>query len=122
MKNNKLHPLLLTTIIFTALLIGFFTGRISTIYSNTTVSARSESVNVDASKDHVLPAENKININTATFDDLMLLPGIGPALAERIISYRETNGPFTSKEELVNVNGIGNKTYAKLENYITTGG
>ena len=52
------------------------------------------------------------NINTASADDLEKLPGIGPALAERIISHRQANGPFASLDDLTDVPGIGK---AKLE-------
>ena len=53
-----------------------------------------------------------MNINTASADDLEKLPGIGPALAERIISHRQANGPFSSLDDLTDVPGIGK---AKLE-------
>ena len=53
-----------------------------------------------------------VNINTASADDLEKLPGIGPALAERIISHRQANGPFSSLDDLTDVPGIGK---AKLE-------
>ena len=48
-----------------------------------------------------------VNINTATAEELDVLPGIGPALAGRIIAYREEHGPFTEVEELLEVSGIG---------------
>ena len=48
-----------------------------------------------------------VNINTASVAVLDTLPGIGPALAQRIVDYREANGPFESKEDLTNVSGIG---------------
>ena len=51
-----------------------------------------------------------IDINQATLDDLVALPGIGPALAQRIIDYRSEYGPFESIEELERVNGIGPQT------------
>ena len=60
-----------------------------------------------------------VNINTADSTGLQELPGVGPATAEKIIKYREENGRFTSKEDLMNVSGIGEKTYAKMEKSIT---
>lgn len=59
-----------------------------------------------------------ININTADAAELELLPGIGPALAERIIAYRETMGPFAMPEDIQNVAGIGPATYADIESLI----
>ncbi len=64
----------------------------------------------------------RININLASGEELELLPGIGPALAERIIAYRREHGGFQDTAELLNVSGIGPKTLAKIENYITVGG
>jgi len=49
----------------------------------------------------------------------MSLPGIGETRARAIISYREKNGPFTSPEQLKNVSGIGEKTYAELKDKLT---
>lgn len=63
----------------------------------------------------------KININTATAAELEALPGIGPVLAERIVEYRTEYGPFQMPEELMNVSGIGEKTYAGLAEQITAG-
>ncbi|GAB6060963.1 ComEA family DNA-binding protein [Desulfonatronum parangueonense] len=63
-------------------------------------------------------ADEKVNINTAPAEVLQTLPGIGPALAERIIIYREEN-PFEEKEDIKKVSGIGEATYAKFEDLIT---
>ncbi|GAB6158130.1 ComEA family DNA-binding protein [Desulfotomaculum varum] len=60
-----------------------------------------------------------VNINTAGVAELDTLPGIGPALAERIIQYRQANGPFQAIEDLQNVSGIGEKKYAQLQHKIT---
>lgn len=61
----------------------------------------------------------KININTATQEELMTLTGIGASKAKDIISYRETNGPFTNIEDLKNVSGIGESTFARIKENIT---
>ena len=70
-----------------------------------------------------LPADaGRININTAPVELLKELPGIGDALAARIVEYRETNGPFDSPEEIMEVKGIGQKTYGNIEEMITVEG
>ncbi len=61
-----------------------------------------------------------ININTAGVSELQALPRIGPAMAMRIVKYREEHGPFPSKKDLKRVRGIGPKTFQKLENLIVT--
>lgn len=63
----------------------------------------------------------KININTATAEELTALPGIGQAKAEAIVKYREANGPFKTVDELGNVKGIGNKILENIKNEISVG-
>ena len=60
-----------------------------------------------------------ININSASKDKLMELPGVGEAIAQRIVDYR-TQNRFIRKEDIKNVSGIGDKTYEKMESLITT--
>jgi len=55
--------------------------------------------------------ETKVNINEATVDELTQLKNIGPAYAERIVQYREENGPFEKPEDITRVKGIGPKTW-----------
>lgn len=65
------------------------------------------------------PDDGRININTASAGELEELPGIGPAKAAAIVSYREKNGPFRTAEDLVNVPGIGPKTLENMRESIT---
>lgn len=68
----------------------------------------------------VAPAEGGlVNINTATSEKLQTVKGIGPATAQKIIEYRSLHGPFSSVDELVNVDGIGAKTVQKLRGKVT---
>ncbi|TFD33163.1 ComEA family DNA-binding protein [Cryobacterium cryoconiti] len=64
-------------------------------------------------------AATLVNLNTATLADLDTLPRIGPAMAQRILDYREANGPFASVDDLRNVTGIGEKTFEGLSTLVT---
>ena len=64
-----------------------------------------------------LPGE-KLNINTATAEELMKLPGLGEALSRAIVAYREENGAFSSVEDIMEVDGIGEGRFAAIEEYI----
>jgi len=64
-------------------------------------------------------AGGKININTASAAELESLPGIGPTLAQRIVDYRSTHGPFKAPEDLMNVSGIGTGRYEQIKDLIT---
>lgn len=67
-------------------------------------------------------ASNVVNVNTADAGQLALLPRVGPSVAQRIIDYRKKNGPFKSAEDLMLVQGIGEKTYQLLKPYLATAG
>ena len=62
-----------------------------------------------------------VNLNTATIAQLTTLPGIGPRTAQLIVEYRDKNGAFKRIEELMNVKGIGEKSFLKLKPRITVG-
>ena len=112
MKNAQLQPLILMTCIFAAFIFGLCGGRnlnrtpvqIHTLTGVTAVTAASngESADTAATTGSVTEAETEfvgpgvVNINTATAEQLQLLEGIGPVLAERIVTYRETYGDFQS--------------------------
>jgi len=63
--------------------------------------------------------QGKVDINTATVEQLTALPGVGPTLAARIVEHREKAGRFTRTEELLNVKGIGEKNFHKIEAWLT---
>jgi len=63
-----------------------------------------------------------IDINIASQSELETLPGIGPTTAQKIIDYRDENGPFVSIEDIVNVSGIGPATFERIKDLITVGG
>jgi competence protein ComEA len=61
----------------------------------------------------------RVNINTASVEQLTTLPGVGPKLAARIVEHRQKSGAFHSTQELMNVKGIGEKNYARIEQLLT---
>lgn len=71
------------------------------------------------SEKNTLPDSEKININTATLEELTSLNGIGEVTATKIIEYRDTYGGFLNIDELENVSGIGEKLLKKIRPYIT---
>jgi competence protein ComEA len=69
----------------------------------------------------VATAAAPVNLNTATQSQIETLPGIGAKAAQRIIEYRQKNGGFKKIEDLMNVKGIGEKSFLKLKPLITIG-
>lgn len=78
--------------------------------------------NAKVKKDEFEHPVGKININTASLQELQKLPGIGVVKASRIIEYRETYGGFKNIDEILNVKGIGPKTFEDIKEKITTNG
>lgn len=94
------------------------------LYVHDTRSAGEEdmvtvAVETEVPQEDLTPDFTSLNLNTATAAELMQLPGIGEKLAERIVAYREANGPFASVEEIMEVDGIGEGKFADLEGRIT---
>lgn len=122
MKKQGLYILLLVTGLFAAFTLGFFSGRNSDrqaiqfeVPSLSTPTAVPETTAQPA-------VAFLIDLNTATQEELMALPGIGEVFAQRILTYREKNGPFASLDELGNVPGIGPARLEELKDYLIIGG
>lgn len=87
---------------------------------DTTLTSPNLSVTPQPSIRKAAPSDgSRININTATSQELQTLRGIGPALAQRIVEYRQTVGRFSTADDLTNVKGIGEKTLEKFRDSIT---
>jgi comEA protein len=86
---------------------------------NATARAQSAKPRISAAP---APTLALVNLNTATLVELEALPGVGAKTAERILDYRQKKGPFKKIEELMNVQGIGEKSFLKLKPRITVAG
>jgi competence protein ComEA helix-hairpin-helix repeat region len=88
--------------------------------SDTADESKSDSsVGMEVSDNSVSEIFEKVNINTASFHELIILPGVGEKTADAIIEYREEYGAFMSVEELMEVSGIGEKKVEALRDMVT---
>ncbi len=136
-EMKKAHITLLKTellfitaaIVLVSFTVGFFAGRTRSVRPlnlETALPVRSAALipeSSPAAENTPVPARIsglKTNINTADIEELMELPNIGETLAGRIIEYRNSKGSFKKPEDLMGVSGIGQKTFDKLKDLITT--
>ena len=116
--------------VFLALIMGIFIGRqsisgmvvIPEVPVTTTHSVDSLGEGVDETQQTNSGESGKVNINTASVSLLQTLPNIGSVLAQRIVDYREENGNFLVPEDLLMVEGIGERRLDEIREYITVGG
>ena len=127
MKKPRMSVLIAITAVFAAFTLGLFLGRNQTKAQIVlSVPAAMQTMPQETAAAESTQPQNvisfPININTATKDDFMALPGIGDVLAQRIIAYRDSHGSFSYVEGLLNVEGIGEKRFEEILELITTGG
>lgn len=123
MKNIEQAALVCIAILCTGLMIGIGIGRFGTKHS---IKLSSYDQTYTTQPTQTTPKTNeslgKININTASAEELSMLPGIGLTYATRIVEYRTKYGPFLSVEDLTKVKGIGESRFAAIEKFVTVGG
>ena len=121
MKKSGQQILIAVTLLFIFTAGGIFIGR-NTI-AQSVFAGKLFSLSEDLPDPTSAPPQQtgKININTADKELLMYLPNIGEVIAQRILDYREANGPFEKIEDLMNVAGIGEKRLEQLREFITVG-
>lgn len=100
--------------LFLCLLLGLFLRDRAVLEAPASVETR-----LTAPVEEVRPDPSPLNLNAAGAEDLTALPGIGEALAGRIVQYREEHGPFETVEDLTKVSGIGQGKLTALEGLVT---
>lgn len=104
------------TCAFLCLLVGIFVGRnLTRSYIPIDQATSPQGSNTDGV---TVNKDGRIDINTATMEQLQLLPGVGAVTAQRIIDYRTEHNGFTAIEELMEIKGIGEKTFEKMKQYV----
>lgn len=89
------------------------------VASNEDILAATETETSNGSPSGEVSSQGKVNINTASAEELMTLDGVGEATADKIIAYRQENGPFARIEEIKEVSGIGEKKFGAMKDAIT---
>ena len=128
MKNKVSVLLAVVTALFVGFTLGLFVGRNTgsgTVTLAVPAQMQTAPTAAATAAAETVPEETvsfPVNINTADVDTLTALPGIGQVLAERIVAYRQQNGPFRAIEEITKVEGIGEKKAEAILELITVGG
>ena len=114
------YGLLILTVVFLLVISGvFWRAGPKPSSADYTVTTERDALWVPPEVETV-PEPGRVNLNTASAEELQTLPGIGEVLAARIIEHREQSGPFTCPEELMAVKGIGESLFDAVSSQITT--
>ena len=106
--KKSIYPLLILVLFFAGCIL------VATVYRNITSVT-------SLSTDPSIQSSFKLDINTASVEELTYIPGIGEATAAQIVAHRKQHGHFKNLEDLLQVKGIGQKTYDKISDYLTVG-
>lgn len=102
---------LMSAIILVSFLVPFFSQKADVVYVS---EEEYQKLSLQSDITSVI-----LNIDTATAEELTAISGVGTALAEKIVSYRQEHGSFSSVDELINIEGIGEQTLKKIAPYVT---
>ena len=105
--------------VFLCVLLGIFIGR-NFVSNYITLGNITDNGSTETTEN--IQNNTGLDLNTATLEQLMLLPGIGESLGQRIIDYRAEHNGFSSVDELKQVSGIGEKKFADIKPYVRVGG
>ena len=121
MKGTAQKVLLAVTALFVTFTLAFFIGR-SSVHAQITTERAPEELVRELPEPEPEPEQTpRLELNRATRAELEALPGIGAVLAERIVAWRSANGPFVSVEQIMDVEGIGEKKFAEIRDSIYVG-
>ncbi|BFN36988.1 ComEA family DNA-binding protein [Fidelibacter multiformis] len=114
---NNIHKKIVSVLSWTLLAAGVL-ALFKRIFHGTAVCGKAKKTDVQGEDEGIFDVDKKVNINSADVHELATLPYVSLPVAQNIVNYRELNGSFSQKDELLNVKGIGPKLLGLIEEYI----